>query len=790
MTTEVLKYKAEDYEVVVSCQSGEAKLADTWVRFKHRITEGADTYCDYTSSDDCQFSIYDYAEKDPAIAVIGENGRRWAGLRPVVFETCEYHLSVRFKKDVLDTTSNPKVNHPRSEVVTAFDVTKEYGSNVAVGLSGKVNFLNEPGLFKLEFAYRLKGGRERTAWVTFPVVSPKLDTKRDYKQLLREVNDEYSDIVFRYLSTTYQQLARGGHSNDVVWISVFEHIVDDYLKNVETIIRTPHQRVRHKVEYAKVDRIKRWTPAMEEEFVEHKAIGDLDAHYFRYSESEATHDTKENRFVKHTLTAIGRRLDKMFATVLAGDKEIKLSKEYRDKFEGYQKKLKKLPRHPFFRTVGTFEGMSGESLVLQSRVGYQHIYKDWILLRRGISMLDDAANNIGTLPIWEVYELWCFVKLKRILSDLLRVRDYADQELEETSNYPLRLFGSNHQDYVVRFRYPVPAADDHSEWAEQVRKHSGDVVSLIYQHTYERGKEDRDHISTVTTEQRPDIVLNLQKAKGDMLLTYLYDAKYRLKSYDGDDNEKNEPTESKSADYPPAETLNQMHRYRDAIYYYEQRNDEPSAKEIIGGYILFPGRAGTGGTPFYETSINKVNIGAFALLPTAGENEKDSKIYAHLKEIILVKDLPYNHIESALPQRGLTYGKETEDAVVIKCPPSDWQIAEKGKEKESEEKVHCYYAKLSLDEETMQKIEKAKQVKYIVLCDRTYAAIYKSVKDNGVTICTVNRVKSLGFADPQTNSSYLLFTLGEKVSLPISRAFSYVENNGNNPAFVDLKDLK
>ena len=35
-------------------------------------------------------------------------------------------------------------------------------------------------------------------------------------------------------------------------------------------------------------------------------------------------------------------------------------------------------------------------------------------------------------------------------------------------------------------------------------------------------------IHTATTEQRPDIVLNITRESGEVVLTYLYDAKYRV----------------------------------------------------------------------------------------------------------------------------------------------------------------------------------------------------------------------------------------------------------------------
>lgn len=59
-------------------------------------------------------------------------------------------------------------------------------------------------------------------------------------------------------------------------------------------------------------------------------------------------------------------------------------------------------------------------MVLQSRAGYQQVYKDWIKLRRGIDLYN-GASNIGTLQIWEIYELWCFIKMKRMVKQLLHI---------------------------------------------------------------------------------------------------------------------------------------------------------------------------------------------------------------------------------------------------------------------------------------------------------------------------------------------------------------------------------
>ena len=66
-----------------------------------------------------------------------------------------------------------------------------------------------------------------------------------------------------------------------------------------------------------------------------------------------------------------------------------------------------------------------------------------------------------------------------------------------------------------------------------------------------------------------------------MKYTYLFDAKYRI-----DDKQDQE-----RYDVPPENAINQMHRYRDAIYYTEKGQDRAHLKkEIIAGYVLFPGR--------------------------------------------------------------------------------------------------------------------------------------------------------------------------------------------------------
>jgi len=771
---EALRFEHQDgdYQVIVRSED----LSYAWERFKGRIDHDNDPkpdstipyeerYCRYASKDTCKLYLYDYQASE--LKKTAEEGQQvWEEQRPVMFETCEYNIAIRFKPELLDTKSTPKVLHVRKDIETAFFLDKDYNGKV-VGLSGNVSFLNEPGVFKLEFEYQ-HGGKTKRTWVTFEVVSPKLDTKHDYKSLLNDVNEEYNDVIFRYLATTYQQLTKGRVKNDIVWMNIFEDIIDDYLKNIELILRRPHQNVRTYTAYAKVEKVKKWTPALEDEYAENKQSKRLDNHWFELKESDNTVNTRENRFVKHTLTHIGKRLTKILHEVLTNNRNDELSDEHRNRLLNYKERIHKLEHNPFFRTIGRFEGMSQDSMVLQSRAGYQQVYKDWIKLRRGIDLYN-GASNIGTLQIWEIYELWCFIKIKRMVKQLLHIEKENpayEKLVSEPAGSLLNPFSNSRMEHVVTFNYPTPDENDDSDWAEQMRRHAGDIITLHYQHTFNRRNADVFGVHTATTEQRPDIVLNITKEDGSkILLTYLYDAKYRVisdKRLDKDIEKEDieEMQELHGGDYPPSDAINQMHRYRDAIYYGSELKDQAS-KEVIGGYILFPGRGDneTIAKRYYSNSVSSVNIGAFPLLPKSksrkehfGHEDEDSpQLYEHLKDILLEKSIGYEHVENAIPQRGLVYKlpMEGENAIILVgyCKPEQWKTVLKNK---------LYYTRAGFESGSLRLVPGFESCKFLVMHNHQDKAIFK-LTGQGARIVSGEDLQKKGFS--ASKDYYLAFDL-------------------------------
>ncbi len=682
MQTEVLRYIHPDYEVIVRTQD----ISYSWERFKGRINyarrdnpkvDDPEKYCRYSSKDECQLRLYSPIDREIHRY---NGGTLWEQLWPVVYETCKYQVRLLFHD--VDKDSVPGIQHVRKDVEDSFFYDDETAEREEKSLTGELDFLNEPGVFKLDFSY-WKNGVCKESFVTFDVVSPKLDTKNDYKTLLREVNEEYENVIYRYLSITLQQFSRGRLNNDATWMEAFQSVVDNYIKNVKRIIQNPHSQIVNLRTSRKAEQIKFWTPAMEECYGEIEKEGKLEEYYFGYDEVSSTHDTMENRFVKYTLQSIGRRLSSVIATVLNVTQE-ELSQRHRKKWTDYQDTLKKLLRHPFFKTIGKFDGLKQESLVLQNRSGYQQIYKDWLKLKRGIDLYNGAAN-IGTLQIWEIYELWCFIKMKQLIADVLGIdkdKPSHEQLITEPQGTLLNPFTDSSLEHVVEYRYPKADDTDSAERKAYLAAHEGDVVKLHYQHTFNRtsGKGEFDMgINTATTEQRPDIVLNICKESGEVVLTYLYDAKYRVindkkldKDFEAQDIFEND--NMPGGDYPPTDAINQMHRYRDAIYY--SKEHEPyHSKEIIGGYVLFPGRGNDEYIKkrYYSASVESVNIGAFPLLPNSY-----TLLREHLHDILMKYDTSEVHVAKAKPQRTLAYvtdeekaGMLTDDLVMIALTNSE-----------------------------------------------------------------------------------------------------------------------
>ena len=634
-----MKFECPDYLITIST----ASVNYAWDRFVRRVRSAAQTYCAYSSSRKGTLKLRDLpAGKNELVAQNDEivPCEEWPQLWPVLFETCKYQFAVEFKQG-LDISIEKQYPHVRHQLKSIGEDFKFYSSSSDSGiLVGDIDFLNSPGKFSFAFDYCDTDGLLHHEKMELYVASPKLDTKNDLQQIMALINQEYENYIYDYLTLTFSSFAlqRSVKNNHIIWLSIFRSVVDEYFRNVRFVMSRPNNKPVRKTYHARPERIRRWSQREEERY---RNMGqDAEMHYFRYEQTENTINTRENRFVKYTLHVLGKKFREVFSEL--GTLPNVMDTEERQLLEDYQRQFKRLETSPFFQKVGEFEGFRQESAILQQRMGYSKIYKAWLMLKNSLELVD-GKTDIGMKQIWELYEIWCFLVMKRLIAKVLELDlQKPDNHVREDKSKMLNTIVKSEMTHIIEF--------------DNVK--NGDKVCLEYQHTYNRRTKE---FSTTTTEQRPDIVVTIKKKDG-FVLTYLYDAKYRVQD-DARDGELDEGVSIDVADYPLPDAINQMHRYRDAIYYSMKTEVRPSAKEIIGGYILFPGRVVGDeiyGRYFYQ-SIRKVNIGAFPLLPATKENEDDiiqcDLLERHLREILL-EDSVYEHVKDSIPQKGLVYGTE------------------------------------------------------------------------------------------------------------------------------------
>ena len=487
-------------------------------------------------------------------------------------------------------------------------------------LAGVVNYKNEIGLSEIQIIYKV-GKETRTFRFGFEVLSTKLDYHEHWRVIVEDIEREYRMLSLDYMRRTFHGFSpdQNGEHPDIVWWSVFEGEQQKFIKACKSIIDRPRHRLHGEEVYLRADKLKQTSHNIENWLAEHRREP---AYLYRVEQQIQSNDTQENRFLKFALHQISKRYEKLRQRIEAVRTA---SDTMKAAMLATSETLKRLQHHPFFRTIGRFKGMSQESMVLQKATGYSLVYRTWNLLRRAYS-LNDGLYRLQTKDIATLYEIWCFIEVSHIVKEQLHLED---EDVEHR----------NRMEMNGIFSWEL-GKGEHSRIL--FRKDGIELAELVY--NPKNADKENDNVGmknlvVPTVPQKPDIVLQLTKndLQQGMKMTYLFDAKYRI---DGRDN---------GVDTPPEDAINQMHRYRDAIYY-KDYDANALKKEVIGGYILFPGDGDPDGvavSKFYKT-IKEVNIGAFPLRPKDVENRKLLENF--IEELIQTKS--YETIAHVIPQKG------------------------------------------------------------------------------------------------------------------------------------------
>ncbi len=526
----------------------------------------------------------------PALDVLAEDGTLKAAdtaeyclaEQAFLFENLAYEFEFTLS-DGVDASPPPRIRHPLAALESCFRLR---GNT----LRGMVQTGNDIGWLALTLEYHL-GGRLHRQTLSLRVYPVKMDIDSDIPQIGAQLDAQYPLWRFAFARPTLQDAGSGKARSQrfpLFWLAQLARLQKALEQAVRRVLDAPHSRLQDTVQQRKADRLHgRLSPRLEERVAGDLRNGLTHRHY-RVDKKHLQTDTPENRFVKMVLQRTGRDLQRFAANIrcqfVSDDKpdEGRLSASFNDGLQENAGRLLQLAARPFFRDIGTFTGMNGDSLVLHHRHGYATVYRIWLELRRYLDVA--GRHGEGSLKnIAELYEVWCVLALRDQLKNLgFTVEEESSVRLDK-SGMEMKLRDGSHAVFMME---------------------RGCGLKLRLAHEPAFGTNGNKEIFSWTTEQKPDIVLEAEFPDGRRL-HWIFDAKYRIDSSE------------KKGDLAPEDAINQMHRYRDALVMKADKETESGQRRpVLGAFVLYPGfhDEQPGANP-YQQGIDKIGIGAFPLLP-------------------------------------------------------------------------------------------------------------------------------------------------------------------------------
>ena len=608
---ELLTIQHADFTMSIEC----GKFDAIWTKAKNNIGEQA------------LHSTYSWTEGVVSVTLNTDVGGRQiekGETAPAVFfDNADYPIWVEFADYVKDAQFGSELQGDNERFTFRRHI-----------LAGFLNYGNEIGKSEIHLIYETKEGTKRFTF-SFEVLSTKLNYHEHWRSIIEDIEAEYRMLSLDYMRRTFHGFSpdQSGETPEIVWWSVFAGEQEKFIRACKSIIERPRHRLHGQETYRRADQLKVMPREIENMLAEHR---NENGHLYRVEEQIQTNDTQENRFLKFALSQITSKYDVLKRRI---ENLNNVSDVKKEEMRNTLSTLQHLQRNPFFRTVGRYKGMNQESMVLHKATGYSQVYRTWNLLRRGYSLYD-GLYRLQTKDIATLYEIWCFIEVSHIVKDKLHL---SDTDVDHR----------NRMEMNGVFTWEL-GKGEHSRIL--FKKDNVELAELIYNpKNTERENSDMGMKDLVvrTVPQKPDIVLQLTKndLQQGMKMTYLFDAKYRIAD------------RQNGVDNPPDDAINQMHRYRDAIYY-KEHGSEALKKEVIGGYILFPGDGEPDNVAMarFHKSIEEVNIGAFPLRP------KDKRNRQLLEDFIeqLIGKGTVNILDDSIPQKGLFYtSEEPKDAVYM-----------------------------------------------------------------------------------------------------------------------------
>lgn len=536
---------------------------------------------------------------------------------PLFFENTAYDFELIFTDDT-EFAVEPKIVHRLLAIETSFYFNQRFKA-----LRGLINFANDIGWFELNLQYQLKNANQLVSQrIMFQVFPTKMDWDADLASIYKTIDEVYPLWRFSFAKRTSQQVGRthSPHTKfPLLWVENYIALKQRLEQGIQLVLNSPHARLLQQAKWTSIHRLKgHLSPSLEAKVANHLSTGQYH-HKYQVNTKRLSVNTPENQFIKMVAKTCHQELSKVvqianFYKTTSTDNQV-VSESFFKHLNTLKQPLELLLQNSFLKDVDDFVGLSNESLVLHQKAGYSEVYKVWQELKLYLGVLGDQAN-VSMKNIAELYEVWCFLEIKSILEKQLGF-ECINSELVNLS--------------PAGFEFNLPSS---KASAFHLRRPSDELeVKISHEPSFNKSKSPQQGgIYSWTLKQKPDIFIEI-KYKDQVAARWIFDAKYRINTMP--------EAASDPIDLAPDDAINQMHRYRDALFHIDQNNIEieqlnPKSRPVLAAFVLYPAWVNEEDlnptqNP-YHSAIEQVGIGAFPFLPGRNNTWLVNYFIQHLGE--------------------------------------------------------------------------------------------------------------------------------------------------------------
>lgn len=507
----------------------------------------------------------------------------------LLYENTSYYIGVimptiffesKYRKDAKNVFYNQFVNNKISFFPQGMYEKSDGG---LVNIIGEFKTESNVGIW--DFSIKLNDlSITRDVEVYLPVHPNKINFETEYMTMLDDISSEVSELLVKYTTSNTSQIELESSNQTTNFKELYIHLrqcVYELIMALEEIKLRP---------YIKAEQIKKtaYTGA-------HSNIDtiELASNYMRYEpqkggplrqrlrgttpitvpeiKNHLTYDNLPNQYLKfviHSFVNILIDANKYFS---GKDTYSLYCKEINEWLEYFEENL-----HYTFLKMVTLKSnmtMNFNSQVLYRRHGYKELFriveKYNNTVRFNLPFSDVETDKYYVKPVYELYEMWCFLVLKKILSRLIGPETSQNIIVSVDSRISINLKSGLQS--LVTF------------------EHNAKTINLYYNKSYPSPKD------SYSLPYRPDISIECVDPDSSVTKIYHFDAKYKVEKTTQNMEGKNVEvmTYTKNDIY-------KMHAYRDSIY------------NTVSAYVLYPGEESVF---FAKQSNPDERVGACRLVP-------------------------------------------------------------------------------------------------------------------------------------------------------------------------------